>query len=88
MSRLLGPVGKTAWLERYDWFQNLWRHNLVKIQWKYTYYPISHEVKATTQWNLIKWKKIARETSSFKNHAENKVGKVVPDLLLFFKKTI
>ena len=46
-------VGKTAWLERYDWFQNLWRHSLVNKQLQYTYYPISHVVKTTRQWNLV-----------------------------------
>ena len=53
LSRVFGHVGKTAWLERYDWFQNLWRHSLVNKQLQYTYYPISHEVKATRQWNLV-----------------------------------
>ena len=42
-------VGKTAWLARYGWFQNLWRHNRVSIQLKYTYYTISHELKTTRQ---------------------------------------
>ena len=43
---------RTSWSERLDWFQKLWRHNLVKKQLQYTYYQISHEVKATRQWNL------------------------------------
>ena len=53
LSRLFGHAGKTAWLERYDWFKNLWCHSLVNKHLQYTYYPISHEVKATRQWNLV-----------------------------------
>ena len=29
-----------------------------------------------------------RETFSFKNHAENEAGRLVPDLLLVFKEAI
>ena len=36
-----------------DWFQQLWRHNLVNKQLQYTYCPISYEVKASRQWNLV-----------------------------------
>ena len=47
-----GQVEKTACVER-----NLWRHNLVNKQLQYTYWytywPISPEVKATRQWNLV-----------------------------------
>ena len=53
LSRIFGHVGKTTWLERYDWFQNLWRQSLVNKQFQNTYYPISNEVKATGHWNLI-----------------------------------
>ena len=53
LSRLFGHEGKTAWSERYDWFQNLWRHSLANKQLQYTHYPISHELKATRQWNLV-----------------------------------
>ena len=53
LSRLFGHVGKMAWLERYDWFQNLWLDSLVNKQLRYTYYPISHEIKAITKWNLV-----------------------------------
>ena len=53
LSRLFGHVGKTAWLERYDLFQNLWHHSLVNKQLQYAYYPMSHEVKATRHWNLV-----------------------------------
>ena len=50
---LFSHVEKTDWLEREGQFQNLWRHNLVKKQLQYTYCPISHEVKATRQLNLV-----------------------------------
>ena len=53
LSCLFGHVGKTAWLERQDSLQNLWRHNLVYKQLEHTHFPISHELKATTQWNLV-----------------------------------
>ena len=53
LSWLLGHVEKTVWLEREGWFQNSWRHNLVNKQLQYTYCPISHEVKATKQLNLV-----------------------------------
>ena len=52
-SWLFGHVEKTAWLERYNWFQNSWRHSLVNKQLQITYYPISHEVNETIQWNLV-----------------------------------
>ena len=44
---------KTTWLERSCYFWNLWRYNLVNKQLQYTYCPISQEVKATRQWNLV-----------------------------------
>ena len=87
LSRLFGHVRKTAWLEIYDWFQNLWRHSLVNKQLRYTY-PISYEVKASRQWNLVSLQKIAREIFFFKNHTENEAGKLVTDLLLFSKKAL
>ena len=31
---------------------------------------------------------ITRETFYFKNHAENEAGRLVPDLILFFKKAL
>ena len=45
LSQRFGHVEKTAWLERYNWFQNLWRHSVVNKQLQYTHYPISYEVK-------------------------------------------
>ena len=42
-----------VWLVRWNWFQNLWHHNLVKKQLQYTFYPISQEVKAMRQWKLV-----------------------------------
>ena len=44
-----------------------------------TYSPISHEVNATRQWNLINWFNIIRETVFFKNYAENEEGRLVPE---------
>ena len=32
LSRLFSYLGKTAWVERWGWFQNLWRHNLIYKQ--------------------------------------------------------
>ena len=46
LSWLFGHVGKTAWLERQDEFQNSWRH-LVNKQLQYIYFLISHEVETT-----------------------------------------
>ena len=37
LSWLFEHVEKTAWLERYDQFRNLWCHNLVKNELQYTY---------------------------------------------------
>ena len=48
LSWRFGHVEKTAWLD-----QDLCCHNLVNKQLQYTYCPISQEVKATTQWNLL-----------------------------------
>ena len=45
----------------------------------YTYCPISHEVKTTRQWNLVKYLNITIEKVSFKYHAENKAGRLVPN---------
>ena len=42
---IFGYLEKTTWLERSDYFQNLWRQNLVNKQLQY--YPISQVVKAT-----------------------------------------
>ena len=53
LSWLFGHAEKTAWLERRVYFQNLWRHNLVKKELQYTYCPISHEVETSRQWNLV-----------------------------------
>ena len=53
LSWLLVHVQKTAWLQRYDWFQNLWHHSLVKKELQNTFYSISHELKATRQLNLV-----------------------------------
>ena len=36
LSWLFGHVGKTAWLERQDEFQNSWRYNLFNKQLQYT----------------------------------------------------
>ena len=57
---------KTTWLKRSGQFWNLWRHNLVKKELQYTYYPISQEVKATRQFVLKKhtqnmWEKLFSE---------------------------
>ena len=48
--------------------------------------PISHKVKVPRQWDLVIWKNIKREILFFKNYAENEAMRLVPDLVLFFKK--
>ena len=51
LSWLFGYVETMAWLERY---QNLLRHNLVNKELQCTYFSISHKIKATTHWNLVR----------------------------------
>ena len=46
-------LDKMAWLEIQDLLQSLSHHNLVNKQLQYIYCPISHEVHATTQRNLV-----------------------------------
>ena len=53
LSWLFGHVGKTAWLGADGYLQNAGRHSLVNKQLQYKYWPISHEVEATRQWNLV-----------------------------------
>ena len=48
-----GHVENTAWLERKGHFKNFWCRKLVDKKLQYTYWPISHEVKATRQSNLV-----------------------------------
>ena len=38
--------------------------------------------------NMASYYNIIRETFFFKNHAENKSGRLVPDLFLFFQKAL
>ena len=49
---------------------------------------ISQEVKAIRQWNLGSSQNIVREIFLLKNHAENGVRRLVPDLFLFLKKNL
>ena len=67
LSWLSGHAEKGAWLEILGQFQNLWRQKLINRQLQYTYYPISHEVKATKQLNLVSYLNITRETFLFKS---------------------
>ena len=57
-------------------------------QLRCAYCPISHEVKATTQWNLISSQNIKREIFFFTNHAENKASRLVQNLVLLLKKAL
>ena len=51
--------------------------------------PKISQVKETRQRNLISWWTTVREIFSFKNHADNKAGRLVPHLFsLSFKKTL
>ena len=50
-----------------------------------TYIGQSQEVKAKRQRNLVT---LTLETFLLKSHAENKAGRLVPDLFLFFKKSL
>ena len=52
------------------------------LSFQYTYWPISHEKKATKSWNLV------REIFICKNRAEYKAGRLVSDLFLFYKKAL
>ena len=51
-------------------------------------FPISHNAKATRQWNWVNYKNITRETFFFKNYDKNEAGRLVPDFFLFFKKAL
>ena len=53
LSRLFGHVEDGSIRKIRSDRQNPWRHDLVKKQLQYTYCPISQEVKATRQWNLV-----------------------------------
>ena len=55
-----------------------------KLSTKYTYYPIISRSKANQAMGFSQLL-IAYEMFFFKNHAENKIGRLVPDLF-FFKK--
>ena len=62
-------------------------HNLVNKELQYTFCPISPEVKVTAGIEI--WfdkRNIRRKIFFFKNQAENKAGRVVPDLFLFLIK--
>ena len=48
------PCGKNVLIRKIRLISNLWRHSLIKKQLQYTYCPMSHEVKATRQWNLVR----------------------------------
>ena len=37
-------------------------------------------IKANRQWNLVSQQNITKETSFFKNHAENESGRLLPDV--------
>ena len=47
---------------------------------------MSHEVKATRQYNLVSLYK--KEIFLIRNLAENVAGRLVPDLFLFFRKAL
>ena len=53
---------------------------MVNKQVQYTFCPISHVVKTK------KLGQLSREIFFFKNHVENKAGRLVPDLFLLYKK--
>ena len=44
--------------------------------------PISREVKAMRQWNLVSKQKLTWETFFLKNHSPNVVEKIIPDSFL------
>ena len=53
------------------------------------YCPISHELKATRQLNMVRGQVIEyNKICFFKNFAKNEAERVLPDLLLFFKKIL
>ena len=71
---LFWPCRKNGSIKKVRLISKLMTCNLVNKEVQYTYCPISHEVKATRQWNLVSWYTITRK-HFFKNHAENEAGK-------------
>ena len=53
LSWSFGHVEKTVWLEGEGLFQNLWLTSLLTNNYKNTYCPISHEIKAIRQLDLV-----------------------------------
>ena len=82
-----GRVKKPSLIRNIGLVQNVWCNNLVNKQLQYTNCPISHKVKATKQLNLVRLYNITRQAFCFKNHAENKAGRLgILYLFLFLKK--
>ena len=82
LSSRFGNGEKTAWLERWNWFQNVWRHNLgIKIS-IHILSNISRSKCNQTIWlvNTIKHKK----DFFLKNHSQNVLEKIFPDASLKF----
>ena len=46
---------------------------------QYTHYPISQEVKATSQGNLVSWYNITQGTFLLKSYTQNVLEKLFPD---------
>ena len=57
-------------------------------QLQYTYCPISQEVKAIRQWNLVSWYNITSETFFWKSHMQNLMEELFPDPFLQKNKHI
>ena len=54
---------------------------------QYTYWPISHEGKATRQLNLSV-NRISQNKYFLQHHAENEAGRLSRELVLFFNKAL
>ena len=59
---------------------------MLNKQLQYTYYPISHEVKATRQKNLVSYR--IKEEKYFSLKFMLKMRQEVPDLFFFKKKAL
>ena len=57
-------------------------HNLVNKQWQYTYCPISQEVKAIRQWNLVSYRIQCEKHFFLKNHTQIVAKNLFPDSFL------
>ena len=83
LSWLFGHVEKTAWLERGGQFQNFYF-----TIWLTTNYN-THIAQYLKKWRqpdikIVQAKEYNKRNIFLQNHADNDIGRLVPDLFLFF----